>query len=103
MPTSRGAVKKLAAYEKNVADPPSTFSCRPCGVSTESNAMVPGTNSDINDLTLLRESPARPAAARDRRKGGHYKGAGFRGQAIGFRLSAIGKMQNECRVPIAEG
>src|SRR5512138_3385146 len=41
--TSETSVKKLAAVEKYVAEPPSTFSPRPKGVSTISNATVPTT------------------------------------------------------------
>src|SRR5438128_12371108 len=57
-PTSRGRVKKLAAYEKNVAEPPSASSAMPCGVSIESKATVPTTNTeDIPDTPLC---PALP-------------------------------------------
>src|SRR5262245_32754279 len=41
-------VKKDAAVEKNVAEPPSTSSFFPNGVSTESSATLPTTRSDMD-------------------------------------------------------
>src|SRR5258708_1328128 len=47
IPTTRTCVKKLAASEKWVAEPPSMRSRSPNGVATESNATEPTTTSDI--------------------------------------------------------
>src|ERR1035437_4045739 len=49
------SAKKLAEVEKYVAEPPSTFSPRPKGVSTVSKATVPTTTIPM-ELVLLFES-----------------------------------------------
>src|SRR6267378_1502387 len=47
IPTTRTWVKKLAASEKCVAEPPSIRSRSPKGVATESNATEPTTTTDM--------------------------------------------------------
>ena len=66
-PTSRTGVKKLAEYEKKVAEPPRIRSRIAVGVSTESIATEPTTKSDICRAFRVRERI---------RTGSHYRPAG---------------------------
>src|SRR5262249_53467364 len=50
-PTRFTGVKKLAAYEKYVAEPPSAFSATPKGVSTVSRAIEPTTSNDMQGIS----------------------------------------------------